>query len=179
MQPISAVRSAVRAPAEGAESEGIPTRWGICYVGCGILAEGKNGVVVGLKGNPDSPQNRGAMCAKGKAAAMNLYNPNRVKVPLKRTNPRKGLHEDPQWLEISWDEAIDAIVAALDRIRDNPKKLLVQGWESVGDTVYWLKGLSAAFGTPHFSNNGSPTCGKVIHPVEYFSGGGFHQHTAL
>jgi molybdopterin-containing oxidoreductase family molybdopterin binding subunit len=151
----------------------------MCYVGCGILAEVQNGVVVSIKGKPDSPQNRGSMCAKGKASVMNLYNPNRIKVPLKRTNPKKGLHEDPGWQEISWDEAIDTIVAALERIRDNPRKLWVQGWESVGDTVYWLKAFSAAFGTPHFSSNGSPTCGKVVHPVEYFSGGGFHQQPDL
>ena len=176
MLPASA---AAPAPLEAAESKWLPTACGMCYVGCGILAEVNNGVVVGIKGNPDSPQNRGAMCAKGKAAIMNLYNPQRVTVPLKRTNPRKGFDEDPQWQEISWVEAIDTIVAALARIRDNPKKLLIQGWESVGDTVYWLKGLAAAFGTPHFTNNGSPTCGKVIHPVEYFSGGGFHQQADL
>jgi anaerobic selenocysteine-containing dehydrogenase len=169
----------VQATAEAADSTWIPTACGMCYVGCGILAEVKSGVVVGIKGNPDSPQNRGAMCAKGKASVMNLYNPKRVRVPLKRTNPKKGLNEDPGWQEISWAEAIDTIVAALDRIRDNPKKLWIQGWESVGDTVYWLKALSAAFGTPHFTNNGSPTCGKVVHPVEYFSGGGFHQQPDL
>ena len=39
------------------------------------------------------------------------------------------------WQEISWDEAIDTIVANLERIRDNPKKLWIQGWGSVGDTV--------------------------------------------
>ncbi|MCC6775715.1 MAG: molybdopterin-dependent oxidoreductase [Hyphomicrobiales bacterium] len=170
---------AIETAAAAQETRWIPTACSMCYVGCGILAEVRDGVVVSVKGNPDSPQNRGAMCAKGKAGVMNLYNPNRVTVPLKRTNPRKGLDEDPGWQEISWDEAIDTIVAALDRIRDNPKKLWIQGWESVGDTVYWLKAFAGAFGTPHFTNNGSPTCGKVIHPVEYFSGGGFHQQPDL
>ncbi|MCC6888708.1 MAG: molybdopterin-dependent oxidoreductase [Hyphomicrobiales bacterium] len=157
----------------------IPTACGMCYIGCGILADVRNGVVVGIKGNPDSPQNRGSMCAKGKASIMNLYNPKRVTVPLRRTNPNKGFNEDPRWQEISWEEAVETIVSALQRIRDNPRKLWAQGWESAGDTVYWLKALCAAFGTPHFSNNGSPTCGKVVHPVEYFSGGGFHQQPDL
>ncbi len=161
------------------EAKWIATACSMCYVGCGVLAEVRNGVVVNVKGNPDTPQNRGAMCAKGKAGVMNLDNPNRVRVPLKRTNPKKGLDQDPRWQEISWEEAIDTIVAALERIRDNPKKLWIQGWESVGDTVYWLKAFAGAFGTPHFTNNGSPTCGKVIHPVEYFSGGGFHQQPDL
>ncbi len=32
---------------------------------------------------------------------MNVYNPYRVKSPMKRTNPRKGLEEDPGWVEIT------------------------------------------------------------------------------
>ena len=89
----------------------VTTSCGMCYIGCGIKVLVENGVVVNIEGNPDSPQNRGKMCAKGKAGFMNLYNPNRVKVPLKRTNPEKGLHVDPGWVEISWKEAIDTVVA--------------------------------------------------------------------
>jgi molybdopterin-containing oxidoreductase family molybdopterin binding subunit len=135
--------------------------------------------VVNIEGNPDNPQNRGKMCARGKAGVWSLYNPNRVRAPLRRTNPNKGLDQDPGWQEISWDEAIGAIVANLDRIRDNPKKLWVQGWGPEGDSSYWLKSLGTAFGTPHINSAASPTCGKVVHPVEFFSGGGFHQQPDL
>jgi molybdopterin-containing oxidoreductase family molybdopterin binding subunit len=151
----------------------------MCYVGCGILARVENGVVVNVRGNPESPQNRGKMCAKGKAGIMNLYNPNRVKVPMKRTNPNKGFDEDPGWEEISWDEAIDTIVSQFERIGDDPKKLWVQCWEAVGDNMFWFKAFGSAFGTPHVNNTASPTCGKVVHPVEFFSGGGFHQQPDL
>jgi len=147
----------------------------MCYVGCGIKARVVNGVVISVEGNPDSVQNRGMMCAKGKSGIMNLYNPNRVKTPLKRTNPKKGVDEDPAWQEISWKEALDTVVAQLERLRDNPKKLWIMGWGPDGDTVFWLKALGSAFGTPHINNASSPTCGKVVHPVEFFSGGGFHQ----
>jgi molybdopterin-containing oxidoreductase family molybdopterin binding subunit len=161
------------------QSRLIPTACGMCYVGCGIKVQVENGVVVSIEGNPESPQNRGNMCAKGKAGIMNLYNPNRVKVPLKRTNPNKGIDEDPRWKEISWDEAIDTIVAQLERISDDPKKLWVQCWEAVGDNMFWLKTFGSAFGSPHVNNTASPTCGKVVHPVEFFSGGGFHQQPDL
>jgi molybdopterin-containing oxidoreductase family molybdopterin binding subunit len=157
------------------KSKVITTACGQCYVGCGIKVEVENGVVVNVEGNPDNPQNRGVMCAKGKAGFMNLYNPNRVKVPLKRTNPKKGMHEDPGWKEISWEEAIDTIVAQLERIRDTPKKLWVQAWEFVGDNVFWMVSLGGAFGTNQILAAGSATCGKVVHPVEFFAGGGFHQ----
>jgi molybdopterin-containing oxidoreductase family molybdopterin binding subunit len=115
------------------------------------------------------------MCAKGKAGVMNLYNPNRVKVPLKRTNPNKGIDVDPGWQEISWDEAIDTIVANLKRIDAKPKKLWVQAWDVMGDGMFWLSSFGSAFGSCHVNVASSPTCGKVVHPVEFFSGGGFHQ----
>ena len=161
------------------KSELINTVCGMCYIGCGVKVQVEDGVAVNIEGNPDNPQNRGMMCAKGKAGIMNLYNPKRVKAPLKRTNPKKGLGEEPGWVEISWDEALDTIVAELERLRDDPKKLWIQGWESVGDGLYWMKAFGSAFGTPYVNNASSPTCGKVVHPVEFFSGGGFHQQPDL
>jgi anaerobic selenocysteine-containing dehydrogenase len=161
------------------ESHWIPTVCGMCYVGCGIRVLVENGVVVSIEGNPENPQNRGAMCAKGKAGIMNLYNPSRVQVPLKRTNPQKGLDVDPGWKEISWEEALSSVAAQLNRIRDDPKKLLVQSWDVIGDNFFWLLAFGAAFGTPHVMGAASPTCGKVVHPVEFLSGGGFHQQPDL
>ena len=160
-------------------SKVIKTACGMCYIGCGVEVTLQDGVVVSIKGNPDNPQNRGMMCAKGKAGFMNLYNPNRVKTPLKRTNPNRGIDIDPGWQEISWKEAMDTIVANLERIRDQPKKLWVQAWDVVGDGAFWLSSFGSAFGSCHVSAASSPTCGKVVHPVEYFSGGGFHQQPDL
>lgn len=156
-----------------------PTACGMCYVGCGIRVQMKDGVVAAIEGDPNHPQNRGNMCAKGKAGVMNPYNPNRVKVPLKRTNPQRGLNVDPGWEEISWDEALATIATKLTHIQDEPNKLYVQAWEITGDCFYWLIAFGGAFGTPHVMGNSSPTCGKVIHPVEFFSGGGFHQQPDL
>ena len=161
------------------QSRVVKTVCGMCYIGCGVNVQVENGVVVNIEGHPDNPQNRGMMCAKGKAGIMNLYNPNRVKSPLKRTNPNKGMDEDPGWVEISWGEALDTVVAQLERIQQDPKKLWVQGWEPIGDGLYWMKAFGSAFGTPHVNNASSPTCGKVVHPVEFFSGGGFHQQPDL
>ena len=161
------------------KSKVVKTACGQCYIGCGIKVQVEDGVVTHIEGNPDNPQNRGKMCAKGKAAFNNLYNPNRVKVPLKRTNPKKGINEDPGWQEISWDEAIDRVVAELKRIQDTPKKLWVQAWDVVGDGRFWFSGFGSAFGSNQVNVASSPTCGKVVHPVEFFSGGGFHQQPDL
>jgi len=160
-------------------SQTIKTACGMCYIGCGVVVRVENGVVVSIEGNPDNPQNRGKMCAKGKAGFLTHYNPNRVKAPLRRTNPKKGLDVDPGWREISWEEALDTIAAELERIRDQPKKLWVQAWDVIGDGMFWISAFGSAFGSCHVNVASSPTCGKVVHPVEFFSGGGFHQQPDL
>ena len=63
----------------------------MCRGGCGILVHRVDGMVVDIKGDPDSPDSFGKLCAKGHAGIMSLYDPHRVKTPLKRTNPEKGL----------------------------------------------------------------------------------------
>lgn len=51
-----------------------------------------------LQCNPDSSIGQGRLCPKGTVAIMMLYDPNRVNVPLKRTNPEKGVGIDPKYL---------------------------------------------------------------------------------
>ena len=156
-------------------SDWIPTTCHMCLVRCGVLVKVENGVVVNIIGNPESPRNRGRMCAKGKSGIMNHYNMNRVLHPLKRTNPEKGLDVDPKWQEISWDEAIETVAVRLRKIyNEDPRKLYIQSWG--GDELgHWLWAFKTAFGTDSIMGGLSSTCGKVIHPVQYAIGGGFQQ----
>ena len=48
-----------------------------------------------------------------------LYNPDRIKVPLKRTNPVKGRGVDPRWVPITWDEALDTVADKMLELRKN------------------------------------------------------------
>jgi len=89
----------------------------MCPVSCGILARRVNGRLVKIEGNPNHPINEGGLCPKGNSGIMTLYDPYRIKAPLKRTNPKKGRGEDPGWVEISWDEAIELIASKLREIR--------------------------------------------------------------
>ena len=101
----------------------IPSVCRMCFNGCGILVHRLNGVVTGIVGNPDSPINYGKLCPKGHAGIMMLYDPNRVTTPLRRRNPKKGLGEDPDWVPISWEEAIGEIGERLKKIiADDPEK---------------------------------------------------------
>jgi len=59
----------------------------------------------------------GRVCVKAFGLVQKLYNPHRVTRPMKRTNPRKGRDEDPGFVPISWEEALETIAQRLRRIR--------------------------------------------------------------
>ncbi|HYN40290.1 MAG TPA: molybdopterin-dependent oxidoreductase [Thermoanaerobaculia bacterium] len=84
-----------------------------CGSACGMKATVSNGVLTFVEGLPEDLQGGGKMCAKGKAAPGYLYDPDRLKYPMKRTNPVKGIGKDPGWVRITWDEALDLATAKL------------------------------------------------------------------
>ena len=59
----------------------------------------------------------GKICVKAFGLVQKLYNPNRVLQPMKRTNPSKGRTEDPGFVPISWDEALDLVAEKLNVLR--------------------------------------------------------------
>src|SRR3989304_4197958 len=62
--------------------------------------------VVKVRGNRFSKANSGITCPRGHMIIQQMYDPDRVKVPMKRTNPRKGRGTDPRLAPITWDEAL-------------------------------------------------------------------------
>jgi anaerobic selenocysteine-containing dehydrogenase len=94
----------------------------------GTLVHVEDGVITNIVGNPDCPTNRGKICIRSISSIMGLYNPYRVKGPLKRTNPEKGSDIDPGWVEIPWEEALNTVAEKFKKIREeDPRKLLVWG----------------------------------------------------
>ncbi len=86
----------------------------LCYGECAIRVRVLDGKPVAVEGVPESDRGaQGSLCAKGVSAIMDWHNPNRILYPVKRTNPKKGLHEDPKWERISWEEALDTITEKL------------------------------------------------------------------
>ncbi|MFQ5914831.1 MAG: molybdopterin-dependent oxidoreductase [Nitrospinota bacterium] len=116
--------------AAGVTEEWVPTT---CWIGkqdCGILARRINGRVVKFEGHPKNPRNRGTLCPKGVAQIMAVYDPNRVKAPLFRTNEKGG---PGTWRQVSWDEALTLVAKKIQEVRAKDKRLLV-----------WQKGRSKA-----------------------------------
>lgn len=96
------------APLAASEQQLI-TCCGICSPACGMKATVKDGVLTFLEGVQGDNHGEGHLCGKGAAGAGFLYDPDRLKYPMKRTNPKKGFDEDPGWVRITWQEALDTI----------------------------------------------------------------------
>ena len=127
----------------------------MCHGGCGALVHVKDGKVVKIQGDPESPLSRGKMCIKGLSSIEHLYNPNRLKYPLKRV----GQRGDGKWKRISWDEALDTIVKKIDEIKTN------HGIESVAigtgtgrHHFFHVLRFANALGTPNWCEPGTAQC---------------------
>ena len=59
----------------------------------------------------------GKVCVKAYGLVQKTYNPHRILAPMKRTNPRKGRNEDPGFVPISWEEALETVASKLAAIR--------------------------------------------------------------
>lgn len=141
----------------------------MCPNTCGIRAHRINGVVVRIEGDPDNPQSWGKICAKGNAALMSLYNPQRVKRPLKRTNPEKGVGIDPKWQEITWVDALKTVSDHLKKVREeDPKKVVISTFDN---QLAWLvKAWTGAYGSPNvWYGSAGFYCGNGYHPVMFLS----------
>ncbi|MBI1967073.1 MAG: molybdopterin-dependent oxidoreductase, partial [Gemmatimonadetes bacterium] len=75
-----------------------------CAAGCGIHVRVREGRAVKIEGNPESPVNRGRLCARGQAALQGLYNPDRVPGPMAR-------NAVGQLEPISWDDGVARLAA--------------------------------------------------------------------
>ena len=82
---------------------------GQCPARCGIDVYTTNGKVHAIYGAANHPIANGKGCPKMHLGTYILYDPDRFKSPMKRTNPQKGRDQDPKFVPISWDEAIDIV----------------------------------------------------------------------
>jgi anaerobic selenocysteine-containing dehydrogenase len=93
------------------------------------------------------------LCPKGLAGPELVYDPQRLKYPLRRTRP-KG-EADPGWERISWDEAMEAVAKRLVQIkRDHGAHSVVfnrpgPGGSPAKDYAEWVVRLALAFGSPN------------------------------
>jgi len=81
----------------------------MCFWRCQIVGKVRDGRLVKLEGNPKSVNNGKSICARGNAGVQLLYDPDRLKYPLKNVGERGK----PVWKRISWQEALDECATRL------------------------------------------------------------------
>jgi anaerobic selenocysteine-containing dehydrogenase len=130
-----------------ADTRQVLTDCTLCYHSCGCRVTVENGKAVQVEGLESHPINHGKLCPKGEAALDAVYNPDRIKTPLKRVGDR--------FEPISWDQALDEIAAKLNQLkRDYGPEVLGVFSGSIGVENLEMAGLTqrfkAAFGSPNF-----------------------------
>ena len=130
----------------------IPSTCQGCTQWCPVEFFVQNGRAVKVRGNQLSKANNGYCCPRGHLMLQQLYDPDRIKVPMKRTNPQKGRGIDPKFVPITWDEALDTIADKMMELRKNnePHKFMyVRGRYSPTSTDLLYGTVGKIFGSPN------------------------------
>ena len=122
-----------------------------CTTWCPVQVRVIDGRAVDVRGNPHSLANHGRICPRPHLALQQLYDPDRIKTPMRRTNPNKGRNEDPGFVPISWDEAMGLIADKMMELRANDethKFVLFRGrYSYMRDIIY--SAVPKIFGSPN------------------------------
>ena len=122
-----------------------------CTSWCPVQVRVVDGRAVEIRGNPHSKATHGCICPRPHLALQQLYDPDRIKTPMKRTNPKKGRNEDPGFVPISWDEALDMLADRMMELRRNDethKFVLFRGrYSYMRDIIY--SSVPKIFGSPN------------------------------
>lgn len=138
-----------------------------CPARCGIDVYTTDGRVHAIYGTADHPISNGKLCPKGPLGVYILYDPDRWRGPMKRTNPKKGRNEVPGFVPISWDEALDTVAGRLNTLRERGEShrfalLYGRGW---GASCAGLQGtFGKLYGSPNVAIGHSSMCsdGSII-----------------
>ena len=107
----------------------IPSVCPYCAVGCGLLVGVKDGTIINIEGNPDSPINRGTLCPKGAAS---------FQLAVNQLRSTRALYRRPggsNWEELPLDQAMDMIAERVKKTRDETFHEFVTVKEADGTDV--------------------------------------------
>ena len=118
-------------------------------VECGVWVTVQDGKAIKVEGDESAPQSRGHCCAKSQSSMHAAYHPDRLRYPVKRTNPKGS--DDPGWVRITLDEAFELSGQGLGEVVDK------YGGQSIfvmcGTSRVWslgpYQGMKQLFGTPN------------------------------
>jgi len=142
----------------------------ICHGGCGALLFVKDGKLVQVKPDPDSPFSRGQMCVKGLATLEIMYHPSRLLTPIKRSGNRGS----NRWKEVSWEKALAEIAAKLDYFRreSGPESIALGQGTGRHHFMHVIR-FANTLGTPNWYEPGLANCLLPRITVSHLTYGGF------
>lgn len=114
-----------------------------CWQTCYLKAHVRNGRLTKTAMNPFPETRYNRICLRGLSHAQWVYNPARLKFPMKRVGPRGS----GRWKRVTWDEALDTIATSMASIRDRYGSKAFAFWPLSGNY-----GTVAAYGPSLLAN---------------------------
>lgn len=118
-----------------------------CPCMCSLIATVDDGRILRVAGDPEQPFTAGFACSKVNRDAELVHAPDRIKTPQRRSGPKGS----GQFAPISWDEALDEIIARWKSImaQDGPLALLGYAYSAHQGQMnrHIVNGLFHALGT--------------------------------
>lgn len=148
----NAMSEATAQPKSPGKGDWVATTCQGCTAWCPVEVFVQDGRATKVRGNQLSKANSGYCCPRGHLIIHQLYDPDRIKTPMKRTNPKKGRGVDPKFVPISWDEALDLVADKMMELRNNhqPHKFAyMRGRYSATSNELLYGTVPKLFGTPH------------------------------
>ena len=144
--------------AQGANTTVLKSVCRSCHGGCGVLLHVRDGRLIKVEGDRESPLNHGRLCPIGTVTLDLVYHPDRLKFPMRRNGPRRS----GNWTIISWDEALDEISERLLAIREKfGPEAIALGTGTGRHHIRWVSRFGHALGTPNWCEPGFAQC---FHP---------------
>ncbi len=161
----------------GGKTTWVPSICNFCSSACDIQVEVKEKLgkkrILKIEGNPNSPLNRGKICARGQSGLMQVYDPDRLKQPLIRVKGSK--RGEWKFRAVSWDEAFAYIAEKLKKI--NPWEIaMVSGWQYCVSYMQFSLPFIATIGIPNIVGSPLQHCVAAGHLGTDFVTGNFNIH---
>lgn len=125
------------------EVEKVRTTCPFCGVGCNFDLNIKDGKIVGVTPNPDSPVNGNSLCVKGRYHTDFINSPDRLIKPL--------IKKGGEFVESSWEEALNLVTSSLKNIKEQYGADAIGGLSSARctneDNYVFQKMMRVAIGT--------------------------------
>lgn len=97
-----------------------------CPAACGLVIKTREGRPIKMEGNPDHPVNMGRLCARGQASLLDLYDPARLRFPVR-------IADDDTQTQIKFEDA-DKDIAERLKNPDGQVVLLTGAWQGPAKT---------------------------------------------